>query len=227
VQWLRSSLDAATARERVAEFERASPLLRGVCIAQMLLVFAVTPAAGLWLGLASTWIPLFTTLVLLQVCITWCFVRAHRRLHPTAKRSRRSEAFMIATSPPVAMRAVDALSRDLLAEFHPLAAAEALVPREEFETLVERTLRDALHPLPMVREGSNLLVRDAAVAWQALLAGALADFAEAQRVPAGRWLESPPRLDSECTGYCPRCTQQYTRASGGCERCFDLPLKSF
>jgi hypothetical protein len=92
---------------------------------------------------------------------------------------------------------------------------------------VESTLRDALHPLPRVREGADPVVRAAAEAWSERCVEALAEFARREKVPEKRWLRPPERLDHECLAYCPRCVQQFTRTGGGCERCQELPLEKF
>jgi hypothetical protein len=226
-EWLRASLDTRAARERVVEYERVSPAVRLACTVQVAHVFVVTPLVGFWLGLALTWIPLCAALFVFQAGITWTFLRAHRALHPDARRARRVEAVLIALSPPSAMRAFDSLSRDLLAEFHPVAAAAVLLPPEEFRDLLERTLRDALHPLPVLREAPEEIVSSAAEAWRERTIAALEGLARREGVKDRPWREAPRRMDAECLGYCPRCVRQFTQVEKGCERCLDMPLKSF
>lgn len=226
-EWLRAHLDSAAAAERVALFERVSPPIRAASAAELLLVFVVTPAVGYAFGFHLAWAPLFAALVALQAFIAWSFVRAHRRLHESEERARRSEAVLIALSPPSAMRAFDALSRDLLAEFHPLAAALVLLPRAEFEALLESTLRDALHPLPTVREAADAVVASVGEEWRERLVDAYEVFAKREGVRGTPWRGAPRRLDAEALAYCPRCTQQFVRVGGGCERCGDIALKSF
>jgi hypothetical protein len=124
------------------------------------------------------------------------------------------------------MRAVDALSRDLLAEFHPLAAAAVLLPREEFAVLLEMGLRDALHPLPVLRDVPDERTMAAAEDWRARSVRALEAFARAQGVHGTPWREVPRRSDPDHVVFCPRCSQQFTRAAPGCDRCLELPLES-
>ncbi|MBL8857331.1 MAG: hypothetical protein JNL28_02345 [Planctomycetes bacterium] len=226
-RWTRTMLDVGIVRERIEAFDGAARSVRHLCLAEWLFVFAVTPIVGVSFGLASSWLPLLAGLVVLQTAVTIAFARAHAGLYPDEKRARRSEVFLIALSPPSAMRAVDALSRDLLAEFHPLAAACAFVPRDEFEELCERNLRDLLHPLPMARVAADPAVRAAAAEWQARMLAALETFAQQEGVARALWREPPPRFADDCLAYCPRCTRQFTVQSGTCERCQGLELVSF
>lgn len=222
-----SSFDAPAVAARLAAFERASVWLRRACTTELVHVFVATPALAYAFGLVRVWLPLLVVLVVLQVVVTWSFVRAHRTLFPDERRARRGEAFLLACSPPSAMRAVDALSRDLLCEFHPLAVAAVLLPRAEFETVLETALRDALHPLPAVREAQDPAVRAAADSWRERLLRALEGFARAQGLATTPWREPPPRLDPDCRAYCPRCTRQFTVPGGVCERCQGHPCLDF
>jgi hypothetical protein len=224
---LKSSLDARAIEQRIAAFGPATAILRDLCTFELALVFAIAPAASLALGLARVWVPLLVALVLAQVLVVTAFVRAHRALFPSSPAGRRGHAILLSLSPPAAMRAVDALSRDLLAEFHPLAAARVLLPEDEFRAFAGRVLRDAHHPLPIGREGALPEISAAAERWRKRTASVLDRFARIHGVPVASWTEPPPRAGDECATWCPRCGQQYTLLVGTCARCWDMPLRSF
>jgi hypothetical protein len=130
-------------------------------------------------------------------------------------------------SPPVAMRALDALSRDLLAEFHPLAVARVILAEDEFRAFAARVLRDAHHPLPAGREGAEPEVVAAAESWRMRSVAALERFVRKQGVPDQDWSAPPAREGDDCTTFCPRCLQQFTIPAGTCARCWDLELCAF
>ena len=224
---LEASLDAGAAAERVAAFERAVPTLRVACTLLWTVVFVVFPLLAFTWGLALTWIALAVAFAASQAFVTWSFVRAHRVLFPTESRSRRGAAILIAVSPPVAMRAVDALSRDLLAEFHPLAVARALLARAEFEAFARRVLRDALHPLPVRREGDDPVLVAADTSWRERTLAAFERFAEREGLEPSGWRGVPPGGGEEGASYCPRCAEVHGTTPGTCGRCWDLPLVPF
>jgi hypothetical protein len=224
---LRQALDVRAIEERIAAFGPATAVLRTACTWELVLVFVLTPVAcGIW-DLQRVWLPLLASLVLAQALIVYSFVRAHRALHPEARRARRGQAILLSLSPPAAMRALDALSRDLLAEFHPLAAARVLLGEAEFRSFAERVLRDAHHPLPVGREGTDAEIAAAAESWRERVVEALERFARKQGVPTDLWVQPPAREADDCRTWCPRCTQQFTVESGTCARCWDLALKPF
>lgn len=220
-------LDVGALRERLKAFDSAAKDLRTACTSELVLVFLVTPAVGLALGLPAVWIPLLGALVASQAWIALAFGRAHRALFPDERGARRTNVILMALSPPAAMRAVDVLSRDLLAEFHPLAAARALLSDAQFADCVEPVLRDALHPLPIRREGAASEVAQAAESWRARSSAAIETFALRQGVAPERWTNPPARSAADCRTWCPRCTQQFTLEEGTCARCWDLALKAF
>lgn len=223
---VRAAFDTRAIAQRVDEFTRATRALLVACTCAFWFVFAVTPIVGLRFGLAQSWIPLVAALVVGQVAILWTFVRAHRRLYASENGARIGQSILLALSPPAAMRAVEALSRDLLAEFHPLAVAAVVLERDAFADLVESTLRDAVHPLPIRRDGDDPLVHAADLEWRERMLTALEAFASREGIAPARWRAAPARLEADCLSYCPRCTQQFTLASGTCARCWDLELES-
>jgi hypothetical protein len=223
---IKRSLDVRAIEERVAAFGAATADLRAACTWELVFVFVLTPIAGILYGLVHVWLPLLALLVLAQVFIVWAFVRAHKALFPDERGERRSHVILMSLSPPAAMRALDALSRDLLVEFHPLCVARVMLEEEEFRALAARVLRDAHHPLPMGREGTDADVVAAAESWRRRSTAALERFVRKQGVPDELWTLPPNREGDDCTTYCPRCLQQFTIPAGKCARCWDLELST-
>jgi hypothetical protein len=224
---IKRALDVTAIEERVAAFGPATVDLRAACTWEMVLVFVLTPAAAFVYGLVNVWLPLLASLVLAQAFIVWCFVRAHKKLYADERSGRRGQAVLISLSPPVAMRALDALSRDLLAEFHPVAVARVMLDEEAFRACAARVLRDAHHPLPLGREGTDADVVAAAESWRQRSVAALERFVRKQGVPDEAWAMPPAREGEDCTTWCPRCLQQFTVPAGSCSRCWDLELSTF
>ncbi len=224
---IKRALDVRAIEARVAAFGPATADLRGACTWELVLVFVLTPVAGIVYGLVHVWLPLLASLVLAQAFIVWAFVRAHKALFADEHSGRRGQAILMSLSPPVAMRALDALSRDLLVEFHPLAVARVMLGEEEFRTFAARVLRDAHHPLPLGREGTDADVAAAAESWRRRSVAALERFVRKQGVPDELWSAPPTREGDDCVSWCPRCLQQFTVPPGACARCWDLELSAF
>lgn len=224
---LAASLDVDAVSARIAQFEAATSVLTGMCMVAFILLFVIVPALGLHLGLALTWLPIGVAVLGSQLTVVFAFVRAHRDLYPDERRARRSEAIMLFLSPPAAVRAVDVLSRDLLAEFHPLAVACAALERESFEEFAARVLRDARNPLPIRRDGGDALVHATDLEWRERIVQTFEDWAERHGIARERWTAPPVRLAADCRTYCPRCVEQFTLDAGTCTRCWDLPLAHF
>jgi hypothetical protein len=224
---IKQALDVRAIEERVAAFGPATADLRVACTWELVLVFVLAPIAGIAYGLVHVWLPLLASLVLAQAFVLWAFVRAHKALFPDERSGRRGQAILMSLSPPVAMRALDALSRDILAEFHPVAVARVVLAEGEFRAFAARVLRDAHHPLPPGREGADADVVAAAESWRQRSVAALERFVRKQDVPDESWAAPPAREGDDCATWCPRCLQQFTVPAGACARCWDLELSVF
>ncbi len=217
------ALDENAARERVAAFRRASRRLAAPAAGLFLLLFVALPAVGFTLGLGLAWPALLAALLVLQFWSTAAFVRAHRVLHPGAQAERRALALSVALSPLEALRAGQILGRDLLAGFHPLAAAAALLEPRRLEPFAAGVLRDALHPLPPACPVDDPEAVETERAARERLVRALRSAAERLGLPADLGTR-PPAADADERTWCPRCLRTYLLESGTCSECWDLPL---
>jgi len=190
-------------------------------------LFLVIPTVVRHWGLLVTWRFLLVYCVVQLGLTALCFHRAHRELYPEEGESRWTLVVTVFLSPPMAIRATDALMRDILCDIHPLAAARVLCNEEEFLALASRILREVEFPLPASDVSQENPTREWEEAYREKLWRALERF----MARAGKNLHhllGPPRRESEeCKSYCPRCWNQYLIPSGVCLDCQGLPLRSF
>lgn len=219
---LEASLDPEKVSGRLDAYRRRTRSLRVLCNALFVHLFALAPAAVLAHGLARWWIPLLLGALALAAAIVVVFRRAHLALYADGAGERRLHMLVMLLSPPAAVRAHDALARDLLAGFHPLAAAAVLCPPGPFVDLARRALLDARRPPREEDSGDERAAR----AWYG---ERLRDSLERLVRGTGARLEDvlapPARRDAQARSYCPRCHCQYLAPSGECPDCGGLQLQ--
>jgi len=116
-------------------------------------------------------------------------------------------------SPVAAIRACDALARDLLVGYHPLAAA-GILPSGEFAEFAGEQLRlcrftgrpDKWYQQTLAKL-MNQAIKEAGARPEALL--------------------RPAERQDGCVAYCPRCLAQYVKDAGRCVDCGFTGLVSF
>ncbi len=219
--WCRRELSARRVRHRLRVFERVTSALRATCNALFFVAFVAVPLTYWYFGAAA---PFFFALVaagLLMVTIGVQFWCLHRRLYPEQGSERLQLWLLVGFMPQYAIRAVDELSKGLLANVHPLAAAEALLDDAGFRRFRDAVLRDLDSPVPQVLCGEEV---DAALA---LAVEFREQFEEpALRAVAARRLGEPVRrapepqsLEAGSAEFCPRCLMPYEVGSGECLDC--------
>jgi hypothetical protein len=223
----RASLDtAALAARRAAFAPRAIPL-RWLANALFAYVFVLIPLVVIQFGLKLSWLGLLLGLLALTTATALWFRRAHRALYPAAEDERFTHTLTILLAPTTAMRAVDALARPLLEEFHPLAVARVLLPAPAFRTFARRLWLDLLHPAQPHSPSDAPAVRETELhsrrAWQE----AVGEFLRRHGLDPGDLAQPPAPNDDTCRAYCPRCQAQFTTAAGVCADCGGLSLVAF
>lgn len=123
-----------------------------------------------------------------------------------------------------ALRARDALLRDIVATRHPLAVARVLCAPAEFARAFEAALRDVRAPhwpeCPLDDERARAAERE----WRARIEAELVSLAPELARGVRR---VPERLADDCLAFCPRCQMQYTRVDTACASCGGRPLEVF
>lgn len=219
---LARSLDSAEFTRRTGELERVARPLRAWCTAVFLWLALACPALAFGVGLAPTWPYLLAGIVLLQVATVGTLRRSFHELLPDCDEERGRATLALALSPVAAARAVDTLSRPLLAGLQPLACTGTL-PREERDELARATFVDALHP--RLLDDAPPLALEIDGWFRERLASALRKCAVELAVDADALL-APPPADSGERSWCPRCRTRFDTPPATCFDCSvaTLPL---
>lgn len=218
------SLDVEEVRRRVEEFRSASMPVQVLSHALFLYLFLLAPWVVWRFGLIPSWAPYLGGLAFLALGTTLAYALAHRKLHggwPVA------HAIAMTAAPPMAIRSRDALFRDLLAAFQPLAIASVLCRPEESREMARTAVREARHPIPHVGESRPPEAPEAEAWFRARLRREI----ERRAARVGGSMEEllRPVLASspEARGYCPRCLGQYVAGVELCPDCGGIPLVKF
>lgn len=223
---LAGSLDFERAATRVRECREQTRVLSVWCNALFLYVFAALPLVIQQYGLAGPWPWLAAGLVILVAATAIEYAGAHRALYPGEPAGRRGAIALMVLTPLSAIRAVDALWKELLATQHPLAAARALCREEDFARVAGAVWRDALHGIPFT--ASSNAEAEATRAWfHERARERMARSLGAAGIEASA-LERAPALDDPSNrSFCPRCHSQFVIVEGMCESCGGLGLRRF
>ncbi|MCR9142062.1 MAG: hypothetical protein NXI24_07405 [bacterium] len=228
---LRSAFDLEAARSRWNKFRGYARWLRPLAIADFVLIFIGLPLAYYYQELGRLWPYLLgghLALLALNIAI---FRAGHVRLFPELRFERYQQIAAMALSPPLLIRSVDLLGRDLFVGFHPLMIGRLLLAFEAYSALAAQALRDLRHPIPpRPRHSASDLDPDESKAAAAQKTAdryrknALLPEVESFIIASGLKLESllappDPREDDTARSYCPRCVALYTIPDGRCADC--------
>lgn len=203
--WLRKSTDAAAIEERLKVFCRKSRWLDLAVNLQFFLLFLIVPMAFFRFGSRALW-PTAGAVLATSIFIAWRSVRLHKFFFPGDGDGRFKSVFSTVLSPIYAIRAEDAVARDLLAGFHPVAVAGVMCSKKELEAFAGEQLRaDKFSSGGASWYGNQLEL-------------ALTKMLEKKGVDVKGLLAAPEREEG-CVLYCPRCRAQYTKAREDCADC--------
>ena len=218
------SLDAAQVREWIAAWRDAAAALRVDAVGMFALVFVLGPIFVRFFGWSASWPFLAIGVVVLAALIVGDFRAAHARLFPERRGVPAAALFTIALSPASAMRAPDLLLRELVARHHPLAVAQALCEREQYEYLAGRWMREQRRLQAIAcgdgrQAAEQSAMRDPRSAIEAFITATV-------REPHSL-LGPPARRDADAVSYCPSCLDEYSLAAGACDDCGGVALARF
>lgn len=203
--WLRKSTDAAAIEERLTMFCRKSRWLDIAVNLQFFLLFLIVPMSFFRFGSKALW-PMVGAVLATSAFIAWQSVRLHKIFFPGDGEGRFKAVFSTVLSPIYAVRAGDAVARDLLAGFHPVAVAGVMCSKKDLEAFAGEQLRI-----------SKFSTRGAS--WFGdQLELALTRMLEKKGIDMKRLLAAPEKEEG-CVLYCPRCRAQYTKSREGCADC--------
>jgi ribosomal protein L37E len=203
--WLRKATDSAAIEERLNVFRRKSRWLDMAVTLQFVLLFMIVPAAFYRFGGKALW-PMLGAVLTASIVIAWQSWKLHKSFFPIDGEGRFKAVFSTILSPINAIRAADALARDLLAGFHPVAVAGAVCTQAEFEAFAGEQLRTMKFSAP----GMNWHEQQLELAMEKMLR---------KNGVAAKQLLSAPERENECVVYCPRCRAQYTKGRESCSDC--------
>lgn len=203
--WLRKSTDAAAIEERLTRFCQKSRWLDIAVNLQFLLLFLIVPMSFFRFGSKALW-PMAGAVLATSVFIAWRSVRLHKYFFAGDGEGRFKSVFSTVLSPIYAIRAEDAVARDLLAGFHPVAVAGVMCSKKDLEAFAGEQLR------------ANKFSSRGTGWYGDQLQLALTRMLEKKGIDARRLLAAPER-EAGCVLYCPQCRAQYTKAREGCADC--------
>jgi hypothetical protein len=224
---LASWMSVRQVRRRVRRYRRESGVLRVYSHGMLLVLFGPIPACiGLmqfrpWLGVT------LGLLVALLAGTAATFFAAHRRLYPGMKGERWKLTVTMFLAPTHAIRANDALSRELLAGSHPVAAALELCGAAERRAFLRQVLLDMEHPMSPRYPSEDAGVRATIDGFQARLKEAVRGAIAASGEDVAALTGAPAAEEASSVAYCPRCDAQFVRADAVCGQCNDMALVAF
>ena len=197
--------------------------LRVACTALFLFVFAIAPVVIALRGITHTWPVLLLVLLELLALTLYEYWRTHRLLFPDHSSQRRSTLVKMALAPTAAMRAVDGIQRELTARFNPVAALAVPGNQTELLRLLHERQRAEPEPQPESNSTSSAVLRWFWALETDILEGSAAAVGIRPQELSGPPIPSSPAVRA----YCPRCREQYVRATGGCADCPGATLIPF
>jgi hypothetical protein len=231
--WKREALARSRVAKQFAMDEAAAHLkdsqelikpVQSLSFILLLFLFVLAPVLTTIFGLLPLIIPVAVVMVALAVEIAILFHRAHKKLYPGESSERLESLVKMILCPPVAIRAADILTRNLLADYSPIVLAGVL-PGSGEQQFVRGVVLDLQHPL-----GHEVSDEAAAktIAWTAneQLNVCL------EQIKAGRYLKpeellAPAQREENSISYCPRCRCQFVVSGGECSDCPGVRLVEF
>lgn len=186
-----------------------------------LFLFVAAPILVSTFGLLRFFIPIAVVMLVFAVQISLMFRSARKTLFPGQRRWDQVITMMLC--PPVAIRAADLLTRDLLSRYSPVVLAPLLAGARA-QQFVSAFVRDLQHPLKhdVTDETASEIINWAA---NEQLTFCLEQIKHSNLDQEA--LLAPPRPSGNSSSYCPRCECQFTVSSGECPDCPGLNLVAF
>lgn len=222
--WISEQFAIDDAAARLREGNIVIQPMRELSLILFLFLFVVAPVLVTSFGLTGLVIPVAAVMVILAVLIGILFHRAHKQLFPAETSERFENLVKMILCPPVAIRAPDILTRNLLAEFSPIVLANLLTGANE-QQFVRAFILDLQHPLK--HEVSDETA-EKTIGWTA--AEQLNICLE--QVKDGRYLKpedlsAPTQREENSISYCPRCRCQFVVSAAECPDCPGVTLVDF
>ena len=216
--WITKQYSASDATSLLKEAQEVIKPIQSLGLILFLFLFVLTPLLGALVGLMTLIIPVAIVMVALAVEIAIVFRRAHAKLYPAESAERLESLVKMILCPPVAIRAADILTKNLLAEFSPIVLADVLTGAGERE-FVRSVILDLKHPL-----GHELYDADAVetITW-----AINEQVTVCERYAKPEELLAPAQREENSISYCPRCRCQFVVAAVECPDCPGVRVLQF
>lgn len=220
--WIAEQFDDTKVRKLRKEAEKQIASVRFACLLFLVFLFLGAPLLVSSLGLEQMIIPVAGAMVLFAVWIAIMFFAAHRRFYPAESLERLENLLKMILCPPVALRAADVLTKNLLARFSPVAVASVLEGPDE-RPFVRAFVLDLQYPLKHeITDAKAVETIDWMNAQQLRSCLSLIE-----RVDRFNGVLGPTEREGDSVSYCPRCGVQFVVDEGDCPDCPGVELVAF
>ncbi len=211
--WIAKQYSVKDATSRLKEARPLIKPIQSLGVILFLFLFVLTPVLGSLFGLMTLVIPVAIVMVALAVEIAIVFRRAHRKLYPAESAERLESLVKMILCPPVAIRAADILTKNLLSEFSPIILAEVLTGSGEPQ-FVRSVILDLKHPLGHELSDASAVET---ITWAA----------NEQVKLCESYVLFPMQREENSISYCPRCECQFVVEVVECPDCPGVRLIAF
>jgi hypothetical protein len=211
--WIAKQYSASEATNRLKEGQELIKPIQALGLILFLFLFVLTPVLGGFFGLMTLILPVAIVMVALAVEIAIVFRRVHRELYPAESSERLESLVKMILCPPVAIRAADILTKNLLAEFSPIVLADVLTDSGERQ-FVRSVILDLKYPLGHELSDASAVET---ITWAAK---------EQLKVCESSVL-APTQREESSISYCPRCECQFVVAVVECPDCPGVRVLEF
>ena len=208
--WIAKQFSTKDAETRLKESGALIEPIQSLSLILFLFLFVFTPVLGSFFGLMTLVIPVAVVMVSLAVMIAIMFHRVHKKLYPAESSERLESLVKMILCPPVAIRAADVLTRNLLADFSPIVLATVL-PGSGEQHFVRGVVLDLKYPLGHDLSDANAVET---ITWAAN--ERLSVF---EHYLKPQELLLPAQREENSISYCPRCLCQFVVEVEECSDC--------
>lgn len=213
----RFSRDVSDARLDAVRAARRASGITGALLARTR--FGIGPVSTHLYGLVAIAAPFGLVLLAVHLVHLIGVSRTHRALAPEARGDRWIELVKLLLSPPMAIRAADALSWHRLAGFDAIAVASVMASVDDFAAGVGPVRRDLTDPIDVPALDAPAPAIAQAERRRSLRA---VDGLLAER---GITVPTRPGAVPADGGFCPRCLEIYRWGEGECGDCPGVALR--
>ena len=222
-EFIRKQFISKSVAEKLKQFENKTKEIFWLSCIFFVYIFFVIPILVNIFGLAIMFIPVVAIMLTFSIQISIAYYYAHKDLYPDIKQNRIGNIIKMFICPPVAIRARDQLTADLLSSYSPLVVATQL-SFIDTSSFIRRFIHDLKYPL---EHALNDPVSVEISQWyrKEMKEQCIAYIKKNElKIPEYEKLFTPPQPDSNCNSYCPRCESQFKKKSGTCPDCPGIEL---